>query len=259
MELLDWKNLVSGLQERIEGVLTVGVFDGLHLGHQELINAVVTSGLKGEKILITFKNNPASLLRPFEFKGNLLSIRQKLEKIEKLGIERVILIDFSEDFSKIAGREFIKVLMNSINIQKMVIGKDFRFGYHRTIGKENLGNLIMPAMLEVVEPVDIENQKVSSSRIRDLILKGQIHQANQLLGYAFSIDVRQIKQSDYASSCQIYKNAIHQILPDYGEYDAIIEAKTTRFSAKVIMTEEFLNIRTVAYNSCDEIKYITFV
>lgn len=258
MQINQWREVLAGSLKNTELVLTIGVFDGLHLGHQELIKRVLLAPESGDRAMITFMQNPEMLLNPGKFKGNLLSLAQKIEKIQNLGIQRLILIDFSEDFSKIAGREFIKSLLNSFKIVKMVIGDDFRFGYQRTIGKENIGKLIAPADLEIVSPVDLFSQKISSSRIREMIINGDFQNAEKLLGSPFRIDLRHVSQPDSFSAIRIQNAEIMQLLPNNGKYKVFLENGNINIPGLLSINDGFLEIRTVSDSYCKQIEFIRF-
>ncbi|MDR1903315.1 MAG: adenylyltransferase/cytidyltransferase family protein, partial [Treponema sp.] len=107
--------------------MTIGVFDGVHRGHQALIREVVERG--PFPTVITFKQNPKSILNPQSYTGDIFSLRQKLECFEALGVERTILIDFSDNFSKLKGQEFIDILKKRGNLVFLIIGRNFRCGY----------------------------------------------------------------------------------------------------------------------------------
>jgi FAD synthase len=125
-----------------------------------------------------------SVLRPDDFAGDILSLEQKLAVLETLGIKLVVLIDFSGNFSKINGRDFIDLLLGSSPVKLIALGRNFRCGHHLDTGVEEIQELAQARGVEVwvAPPVMDEGQPVSSSRIRQALAAGRIEEAERLLG-----------------------------------------------------------------------------
>ena len=174
-------------------VVTIGTFDGVHLGHRKIISRIReladTSG--GETVLLTFFPHPRMILHPEDENIKLINtINEKAELLEQLGIDHLIIPPFSRDFSNQTAEDYIRdVLVNKIGTKKIVIGYDHRFGKDRQGGLSDLQRLGPVYGFEVIEipEQDINEVAVSSSRIRAALQKGEIDLANEFLGYPFFI------------------------------------------------------------------------
>ena len=175
--------------------MTVGVFDGLHLGHQELIKRIVNRG--PNPTVLTFRENPKKLISSGNFEGDIFNLEQKLAAFESFGVKQLILIDFSQNFSKISGREFFDTLADKGKMVYLAIGEDFRCGFRKETGAESikLMNEKRGIPTEIVSPVTLPNElgggPVSSSRLRSAILSGDIKLASELMGRSFDFLERQ--------------------------------------------------------------------
>ncbi len=168
-------------------VVTLGNFDGIHLGHQKIFSKVKeeASKIQGEAVVITFEPHPLKVLSPDKFPPLLTPFRKKMLLIEKSGIDIVLCIQFSLAFSKTSPYDFIKdVLVAKVGARKIIVGYNYHFGrgkegdvdFLKTIGQRfNID-------VEVMGPLKIGDTTVSSSKIRELIRDGNVDQASQLLG-----------------------------------------------------------------------------
>jgi FAD synthase len=173
--------------------MTVGVFDGVHRGHAELIKRIVSRGPC--PTVVTFRENPKKILSPRRYEGDIFSLEQKLAAFEELGAVRVILIDFSEKFSKMNGWEFIDSLESRGGAVSLTIGAGFRCGYRHETGADLIRqkNELKGIPTEIVPPVLWGNEPVSSSRIRSAISRGDLAEAGALLGRRFELDLSGIR------------------------------------------------------------------
>ena len=180
-------------------VVTIGTFDGVHLGHQKIIAGIreFAEEVGGETVLLTFFPHPRMILKPEDESLKMINtINEKAELLEKLGIDNLIITPFSRDFSNQTAEEYIReVLVNKIGTKKIVIGYDHRFGKDRKGGFEELLNFSYTYGFEVYEipEQDINEVAISSTRIREALLTGNIELANQFLGYPFYLTGKVIK------------------------------------------------------------------
>ncbi|WP_114939924.1 bifunctional riboflavin kinase/FAD synthetase [Mucilaginibacter endophyticus] len=174
-------------------VVTIGTFDGVHIGHRKIISGIkeLAASTGGETVILTFFPHPRMILHPEDESLKLITtIAEKAELMEKLGVDHLIITPFSRDFSNQSAESYIRdVLVNKIGTKKIVIGYDHRFGKDRQGGFEDLQRLGPVYGFDVVEipEQDINEVAISSTRIRNALLSGDIDLANAFLGYPFFI------------------------------------------------------------------------
>ena len=180
-------------------VCTVGYFDGVHLGHQKIIEKLVTdaSKNKGKSILVSFWPHPRKVLYPNDHFDYIQSNEDKFKSIEKLGVDVVYLIEFTKKFSKVTAEKFVNdILVNKLQINKLIIGYNHHFGYKREGNFNYLYNLRKNLAFDIEEVKKKEinkNLKISSSEIRNEILKGNMSKVSMMLGYKYFIKGEVIK------------------------------------------------------------------
>ncbi len=173
-------------------VVTLGNFDGVHLGHQKIFQRVKEEALKrhGEGVVITFEPHPLKVLAPEKFLPLLAPFRKKMMLIEKSGIETVLCIEFSPAFSEMTPLQFIQnILVEKVKMKKVIIGYNYHFGKRQKGDSQTLWDAgkVYNFDVEVVEPLKIGPTIVSSSKIRELIQHGEIEEASTLLGRDYPI------------------------------------------------------------------------
>ncbi|MFC0518793.1 bifunctional riboflavin kinase/FAD synthetase [Mucilaginibacter angelicae] len=174
-------------------VVTIGTFDGVHIGHRKIISGIkeLAESTGGETVILTFFPHPRMILHPEDESIKLITtMAEKAELMECLGVDHLIITPFSRDFSNQSAESYIRdVLVNKIGTKKIVIGYDHRFGKDRQGGLEDLQRLGPVYGFDVVEipEQDINEVAISSTRIRNALLSGDIHLANSFLGYPFFI------------------------------------------------------------------------
>jgi len=174
-------------------VVTIGTFDGVHLGHRKIISRIkeIAEETGGETVILTFFPHPRMIIHPED--QNLKMINTMAEKamlLEQLGVDHLIITPFSRDFSNQTAEEYIRdILIGKIGTKKIVIGYDHRFGKDRQGGLSELQALSSTYGYEVIEipEQDIHDVAISSTRIRAALLEGDIDLANEFLGYPFFI------------------------------------------------------------------------
>ncbi len=186
-------NGIQNLRRTLKNpVVTLGNFDGVHLGHQRIFKRVreEASRLRGEAVVITFEPHPLKVLAPEKFLPLLTPFRKKMMLIEKSGIKTVLCIEFSRAFSEISPSEFIRsILVEKVKVRKVIIGYNYHFGK----GQEGNARTLEDAGralgfdVGVVEPLKVGDTVVSSSKIRDFIRKGEVEEASRLLGRDYPI------------------------------------------------------------------------
>jgi len=183
---------ISGLNySLVHPVLTIGNFDGVHLGHQKIIGLAVekAKARNGQSVTFTFRPHPQVALRPHLQLQLLSTYDEKLEQLEKLGVDLVIEEPFSREFSSTGPEQFFtEVLLKRLGAEAIVVGYDFAFGRERNGHLEVLEALSKAAGVEltIVPPQRMGSDVVSSSKIRQNLLGGNVEQAGRLLGRPFS-------------------------------------------------------------------------
>jgi riboflavin kinase/FMN adenylyltransferase len=181
------------------GVVTSGTFDGVHLGHQKILQRLHEISMRngGESVVITFWPHPRMVLRPTDLSLKLLNtFEEKAELLRQQQIDHLIRIPFTKEFSQLTSQEFItRILVETIGTKKLVIGYDHRFGKNREGSFEQL-KLNGPTYgfeVEEIPQQDIDHVAVSSSKIRKALEGGDIDTATHFLGRPYSLTGRVIK------------------------------------------------------------------
>jgi riboflavin kinase/FMN adenylyltransferase len=171
--------------DREPSAITIGVFDGIHRGHQALIRRITGKSASLVPTVITFKKNPKELLKKGDFTGDILSLDQKLMIFERMGVVRVILIDFSEKISRLSGIEFLDLVRQWLCPGFVAVGSNFRCGHCGDTDALRVKALYREAGIpvDVVAPVLEGASPVSSSRIRSALAAGDFSVAARLLGW----------------------------------------------------------------------------
>lgn len=175
------------------GIATIGNFDGVHLGHRRILERVVARAREADRpsVALTFEPHPLSVLRPDSAPRRLQTLRQKEEALEELGIENLLVIPFTRDFSLTEPEEFVRsVLRSRLAVSEVYLGSHFAFGRGKR-GDIALLKRMGPEcgfIASSVEEVVFEDEPVSSSRIRTAIARGDVVRANAMLGREYEID-----------------------------------------------------------------------
>jgi riboflavin kinase/FMN adenylyltransferase len=175
-----------------EGALTIGNFDGVHLGHARLIERLVARArhIGGPAVVFTFDPHPVRLLRPDRAPWPLTWTERKARLLEQLGVDWTIAYPTDEALLQLSDREFFQqIVRDKLAARSMVEGPNFFFGHNRAGNIDVLGKLTAAAgmRLDVVEPVVIDGAIVSSSRVRNLIAGGKVDEARRLLTQPYRI------------------------------------------------------------------------
>lgn len=184
---------LNSINEIPNPVLTIGTFDGVHIGHQKIIDQLNEEALKigGESVLFTFFPHPRMILFPESHGLKLIQTQhEKLEKLERMGLQNIIVYPFTFEFSRLTALEFVRdILVNKLQVKKLVIGYDHQFGKNREGTIDFLKDISETYDFSVVEipPQIVNNVNVSSTKIREAILSGNIELANGFLGEPFQL------------------------------------------------------------------------
>ena len=215
-------------------VVTSGMFDGCHVGHKQILNRVkeIAEKHKGETVVITFWPHPRLVLYPDDNSLKVLNtFEEKADLLKEQGIQHLLRLSFTKEFSQLSSQQFITdVLVNKIGTRKLVIGYDHRFGKNREGSFEQL-KLNGPAYgfdVEEIPKQEIDNMAVSSSKIREALLKGNVETATHLLGKPYSLSGRVIKGDQIGRTlgfptANIDIDSHYKLIPGEGIYAVTVE------------------------------------
>ncbi|HPP23188.1 MAG TPA: bifunctional riboflavin kinase/FAD synthetase [Candidatus Saccharicenans sp.] len=180
--------------ETAGSVLAIGIFDGFHRGHQKIIKKVkAEASLKGVAAgVLSFSPHPEKALngRPIKM---IQTLEQRLRSFERAGLDFCLLFDLDNGLSRLSGEEFARqIIKDSLGIQQVVVGRNFRFGHQRQCGVDDLKKFghLFGFKVTVLEPARSGGRPISSSLIRKLLESGRIEEANKLLGHPYGISGR---------------------------------------------------------------------
>ena len=236
-------NIHRNLPHLVESIITIGSFDGLHLGHQYLIWEVKKLAEKSKLpfYLISFEPHPRLVLQNNSDFKLLQTWEEKISQLEKLGIENLIALPFTKELSLKSAEEFIlEYILKPLKPKIIVLGYDHKFGRDRQGSKDTFLALKDKLNLdfEVIQLQEYMNQRsqVSSSIIRQHIQKGQIENANELLGYNYSITGKVVEGKKLGRTlgfptANILPNENHKLIPAIGVYHTSIEIEGVSYKS----------------------------
>lgn len=210
-------------------VVTIGTFDGVHVGHQKILSTLRESAREchGETVLLTFFPHPRLILHPEDDSLRIISdIDEKVKRLADAGIDHLIITPFTRDFSNLSPEEYIReVLVGKIGTKKIIIGYDHRFGKDRTGSLKDLLDYadIYGYSVEQIPEQDINDVAVSSTKIREALIKGDIDTANTYLGYPFQLTGKVVRGNQLGRrigypTANLQVGESHKLIPAYGIY-----------------------------------------
>ena len=167
-------------------ILTIGAFDGLHLGHQELLRRLIRRARQTERIsaVLTFDPLPQTVLEPARNSICLTTVEDKIRLLEQWGLDLLVILPFTEEVAHTSARDFVQMLCEHLRMTELWVGWDFALGHGRTGNVSTLKKLgqAMGFHLHVIEPVSDGEVVISSTEIRNLIADGRVREAAEMLG-----------------------------------------------------------------------------
>lgn len=185
-------NSINTFQATKPTIVTIGTFDGVHLGHQKILKQIVQSALalNCESLVLTFFPHPRTILQEDTEMKQLNTLNEKIALLDSLGIDNLVVHSFDKEFSRLSAEEFVKeILITVFNVKKMIIGYDHRFGRNRTASIVDLIAFGKTYGFEVeqISAEEINTVSISSTKIRKALLQGTIELATTYLGYPYSL------------------------------------------------------------------------
>ena len=185
-------NNIQSYSSEKESILTIGTFDGVHIGHNKILTKLVEESKKNNlsSLIMTFFPHPRMVLQKSQEIKMINTMDEKIHLFEKTGVDNLIIQPFDENFSKIRAKEFVEeILVKKLKIKHIIIGYDHRFGKDREASVDDLKKFGLNYMFTVEEIAaqEIHSIAISSTKIRNAILKGEIKKCNEYLGRNFML------------------------------------------------------------------------
>ena len=222
-------------------VLTLGTFDGVHLGHQKIIDFLNKSAQRvgGESVLFTFHPHPRIVLHPDDHNLELIqNIKRRIQRLEEAGIDHLILLPFTVDFARQTATEFVRnILVNKLNVKVLTIGYNHHFGRNREGNIELLRELAPIYNFEVEEIPALRDGElsISSTKIRNAVKSGDIDLANKFLGTPFCF-VGKVTEGDKIGGTIGFPTANigsieeTQVIPNNGVYAVYVKLEKAKYN-----------------------------
>ena len=231
---------ISELSHLTNSIVTIGTFDGVHLGHQKIINRLVEIKNKqgGEIVVFTFAPHPRKVLFPEQSDLKLISTtEEKCALLEQFGVDHVLVFPFTKAFSQMQAQDYITdIIARGLKTKTLVIGYDHRFGSNREGNIDTLKQFASTLQFEVEEiPAQEVNQlNISSTRIRKAIDEGDIYTANEFLGYSFFMTGKVVKGKQLGRTigyptANVFVEDADKLIPKIGVYAVNVVVKGQRY------------------------------
>ncbi|OXA94884.1 bifunctional riboflavin kinase/FAD synthetase [Flavobacterium hercynium] len=239
---------INDFQSAKKTILTLGTFDGVHIGHKKILERITqnTENGKYESLVLTFFPHPRMVLQEKSEIKLLNTIAEKSKLLDQTGIENLVIHPFNESFSRLTAEEFVSsILVNQFQIQKIIIGHDHRFGRNRTA---NIDHLIAFGAqygfeVEQISAQEIQDVSVSSTKIRKALDEGNITLANEYLGYSYFLIGEVVKGKQLGRTIG-FPTANINIEEDYKKIP-----KTGVYVAKAIVSgKEVFGMMNIGFN-----------
>jgi riboflavin kinase/FMN adenylyltransferase len=206
-------------QLNFDTVVTIGTFDGVHIGHQKIIKRLVKMAKKNnlKAVVLTFFPHPRMVLQKDASIKLINTIDEKSRLFEQLGVDLLVVKKFSKEFSRLTALEFVRdILVNKLQIKHIIIGYDHHFGRNRNANIDDLKEFGDTYNFEVIEILaqEIDEVAVSSTKIREALINGQLSIANKYLGYNFMLSGNVIQGQGLGKQIG-YPTANLQVREDY--------------------------------------------
>lgn len=225
---LEDMNTIESYKNKRNAVVTIGTFDGVHIGHQKIIKRLIKTAKAAnlDAVVLTFFPHPRMVLQKDSNIKLINTIDERSHIIEGLGVDYLLVKKFTHAFSRLFAEDFVKqILVETLHTKKVIIGYDHRFGRNRNANIENLKAYGKQYDFEVEEisVQDIDDVAVSSTKIRNALTSGNIEKANRYLGYQFMLTGTVIKGKGLGNTlgfptANIQIDETYKLIPQYGSY-----------------------------------------
>ena len=238
-------NHINEFKKLDNAVVTIGTFDGVHLGHQKIIGKLVEEAAKtnGETVILTFFPHPRMILHPEDHQLKLINnMIEKAALLSSLGVNHLIITPFTRDFSNLSPENYIKdILVDKIGTKTIIIGYDHRFGKDRSGSLKELQHFstTFNYKVEEIPEQDINDVTVSSTKIREAILAGDVKTAHNFMGHPFSLTGKVIKGDQIGRTlgyptANLFIEENYKLIPSDGIYAVEVKIQDLRNKNQVI-------------------------
>ena len=222
-------------------VVTIGTFDGVHKGHQKILSRLdnLANEMSGESILFTFYPHPRMVVFPDNHNLKLIqTIDEKIDALRDFGLDNLIIYPFTKEFSRLTAFEFVRdILVEKLKVKTLVIGYDHQFGRNREGDLEFLKESakIFDFNVEEISAEEVQEVNVSSTKIRQSLMNGEIERTNEFLGRSFQcsgvvVEGQKIGRTMGFPTANIDLNNQHKILPKDGVYAVRVKINGTSYN-----------------------------
>lgn len=252
---------LSDFNKLPNAVVTIGTFDGVHYGHQKIIKRLceLAKATGGESVILTFFPHPRMIIDPENQDLKLINtINEKAEILANLGVDHLIITPFTRDFSNLTPSQYIEnILVEKIGTKQIIVGYDHRFGKDRAGGMKELVDYskIYGFSIEEIPEQDINAVAVSSTKVRNALLAGDVSLAAEYLGYYFSLNGPVIKGDKIGRTigfptANIFVEETYKLIPSDGIYAVTIEMNEVE--------SEKLKVESRDYDDEDKLSTLNF-
>ena len=233
MQLLAWETfLAQGLPSpNTATAVSVGVFDGVHRGHQALVNRIMQSGMT--PIIVTFKHNYKNVQPSYQ--GDISSFDQKMALFTGLGVAVTVIAELSDSFRSMSGTEFFRLLRERANMGFLAVGSNFRCGNRQDTDAPLIQELNTRENVatEIIETLCEDGLPISSTRIRSAIHQGKLHEAQAMLGRPYALDLNGAAFQPHSPGVLYPTVHLGRVLPPPGSYPVILHSDGSSIPSRI--------------------------
>lgn len=221
-------NNIKSYKPNKDAVVTIGTFDGVHIGHQKIIKRLIKTAKENnlESVILTFFPHPRMVLQKDSNIKLINTIQERTKILNSLGIDKLLVKKFTNVFSRLSAEDFVKkILVDKLQVKKVIIGYDHRFGRNRNANIDDLKafGTLYNFEVEEISVQDIDDVAVSSTKIRKALNEGDIGKANKYLGYDFMLTGKVVKGKGLGRelgfpTANIQINEDYKLIPKQGSY-----------------------------------------
>jgi riboflavin kinase/FMN adenylyltransferase len=260
-------NDLTKYNSKNKAFVTIGTFDGVHIGHQKVIKNLIETAKKNNdtSVLLTLFPHPRMVLQKDTSIKLINTIDERIILLEKTGLETLVIQEFSQNFAELSALEFVKtILVSTLKIAELIIGYDHRFGKSREGNFQKLQELgeIYNFKVREISKQDISNITVSSTKIRKAIENGEMEKANSYLGYHFMLTGKVVKGENLGEklgfpTANLFIKETYKLIPKTGAY--IVKSKIENNSNNKSFKQTGFSINLTCLVSSLEISKISSI